>query len=74
MLAQPPVLPSKIVRNLASSFCKVSEEGLQEKLNKKQKKSRGREDETSKSAGVGKENANKPGAAGKEKKNAPKKK
>ena len=71
--AQPPVLSSKIVRNLASSFCKVSEDGLEEKLNKKQKKSGGQEDSDNKRTGDEKNNANKPGATGKEKKKAPKK-
>ena len=37
----PPIINTKLVRNLASSFCKVAEEGLEEKLSKKKKKNAG---------------------------------
>ena len=35
--AKPPQLPKKVVRNLASSFCKVNEELLDARLSKRNK-------------------------------------
>ena len=36
--SQPPVMQNKVVRNLASSFCKVAEENLDANISKKAKK------------------------------------
>jgi hypothetical protein len=35
--AAPPLIHNKVVKNLAASFCKVEEEGLEKRLQKKNK-------------------------------------